>query len=136
MKTTTITSIFSSILFVLGVILLIVGFFIGSSTLVKTVAFAEYPLDSWEETRCEQDMWYPTEPQLYLSEEISRIETVEANSALQKQKQEKRVADCKDSLAQQRRTKQVEDSVAALTLVISGLALVLSFKGLFFAQPK
>ena len=136
MKTTAITSIFSSILFVLGVILLIVGFFIGSSTVVKTLAFPNYPLPSWEENRCEYDMWYPAEPQLYLSEEVPQIERLELASSLQKEQQEKKVAECQASVAQQRRTKQVEDGVAALTLVTSGMVLVLSFKGLFFAPQK
>ena len=54
MKPETIKAIFTNLLFVIGVILLIVGFVQGTRTIVKLLTFDQYPLDSYEEIRCEQ----------------------------------------------------------------------------------
>ena len=53
MKAESIKAIFTNLLFVIGVILLIFGFIQGALTASRLVVFEQYPLNSYEETRCE-----------------------------------------------------------------------------------
>lgn len=126
MNTDLIKATFTNLLFVIGVILLIVGFAQGTNTLVKSIAFEKYPLQSYEETRCETEFMYPTYPV-----DINSDKEVQQPDDAQK---EKRLQNCLTSVENQRTTKQVEDAVSSFTLFVSGSALVFIFKGFIFAK--
>lgn len=125
MHTDLIKATFTNLLFVIGVILLIVGFAQGTNTAVKSIAFEKYPLRAYDETRCETEFMYPTYPADAVSEKDIQVE--------QEQK-EKRLQSCLKSIENQRNTKQVEDAVGSFTLFISGSVLVFIFKGFIFAK--
>lgn len=107
MKPEIIKALFTNLLFVVGVVVLIIGFFKGSNTLAKSVFFEQYPLESWEESRCE-------------------MEPVGQG----------RITECYKSVQTMRVTKKVEDSVSSVSLLVSGAVLVYFFKGFIFAQAK
>ena len=115
---------FTNLLFVVGVVLLIVGFSIGANTLAKSLIFPQYPLKVWDETRCEYDMWPVEDVSSSQAQQLSP-EALEYSN----QQKKARLDSCQASIAQQRVTQQVEDSVTAITLLISGLLLTLFFKG-------
>jgi hypothetical protein len=115
MKPETIKAIFTNILFVVGVILLIVGFFQGTRTAVKLVTFDKYPLDSWAETRCDY-------PNIVYDTSIPEKD-VPSQADREKQKQ-----DCLDSLEYERSVRMTEDIVGSITLLVSGGALVFFFR--------
>ncbi|MEX0895885.1 MAG: hypothetical protein WDZ94_03010 [Patescibacteria group bacterium] len=118
MKTEVIKAAFTNILFVIGVILLIFGFISGTQTASKILLFEQYPLNSYEETRCEMNGAYPSTPR---GDTTISAEDVEA--------QRER---CYRSLEQERTLKQVSDIVTATTTLIAGFVLVLSFKRFIF----
>ena len=128
-ETSRISAIFSNILFVIGVILLIIGFFIGTHTLVKSIAFTQYPLPSWEENRCDHEMLYQIEPYMPFAEEKEAEEIpLSLLLAEQKQEQKQQIDKCLISVEQQRKTKQVEDAVGAFVLLTAGSVLVFVFR--------
>ncbi len=133
MKTDLIKAIFTNVLFVIGVILLITGFANGTSTAVKTIVFDQYPLNSYDETRCDTESWYPTEPVAAPAADSGAEVDSQAKA---KEQMEKRTEKCLASLELQRDMKQVEDIVSAVTLFISGLALVVIFKGFIFGNKN
>src|SRR3990167_7920317 len=51
MKTTIIKAIFTNLLFVIGVILMVIGFIRGTTTAVNSIVFEKYPLEQYEKTR-------------------------------------------------------------------------------------
>lgn len=68
-KGETIKAIFTNLLFLIGVILMIVGFIRGTSTTVKFLVFDKYPLNSYEETRCDYPQYSkPINPDGTMSE--------------------------------------------------------------------
>ena len=52
-KGDTIKAIFTNLLFLIGVILIVVGFIRSTSTFVKFLVFNKYPLDTYMENSCE-----------------------------------------------------------------------------------
>ncbi len=115
MKPETIKAIFTNILFVVGVILLIIGFFQGTRTAVKLITFDKYPLDSWSETRCDiPNVIYDT--------------SIPEKDMVSKEDREKQKADCLKSLEYERSVRLTEDVVGSITLLVSGATLVFFFR--------
>jgi len=121
MKTDIIKAIFTNLLFVIGIILLIFGFIQGSLTATRLVVFDTYPLDSYEETRCEYDFQAPT-----YSPDGKQI--AETNP----EEVEKKKEACRKSIEQERKVRKTEDIVRAITTIVSGAILVMSFKKFIF----
>ncbi len=124
MKTENIKAIFTNLLFVIGVILIIFGFVNGVSTITKSLVFEKYPLDSYEETKCETEFLNPT-----------IVTTPDGkNTATQESQEEKeaRLKKCEDSLVTRRKVKQTEDIVSSITTFISGVVLVYCFRKFIF----
>lgn len=116
LKPDTIRAIFTNILFVIGVILLIVGFIRATSTVANLVTFDKYPLANYEETRCDYEV-------------IPKPVTLDQNMASESAREmENRKASCLESIDRQRQQKQVNDIVTSVSLLVSGAALVLSFR--------
>lgn len=124
MKTKTITVIFNNILFVIGVILLIVGFWRTTSVVLKSAMFDQYPLQVWDEGRCDDPYVYgPVESMAEAEETIQRDE----------ERVEELRQECLSSLERQRSSKQVDDIAAASTLLISGAFLTIVFRRNLFS---
>jgi len=123
MKTQTIKAIFTNLLFVIGVILLVIGFIRGTSTAVKMVVFEKYPLQNHEETRCElgQTRAMPLEEK-----------PIEVDEATKEENKEK----CLNDLEHARKVKQVEDVTASISLLISGFVLTFIFKRFIFSKKS
>ena len=133
MKTELIKATFTNLLFVIGVVLIIIGFVRGTDTLVKTIVFDTYPLDTWEESRCENEVMYQTTPAMV----EAPVGTTSDDSMKQTQeKTEERMERCEASLNRQRDTKQVSDIVGSFTMLLSGVVLVYAFKGFIFNSSK
>lgn len=122
MKPEIIKSIFTNLLFVMGVVLMVVGFIRGTVTLANSIAFDQYPLDEWQETRCTLDLSYQ-DPSL-LPADVAPTETKESF--------EQRKTECQQALDTTRRTKQVSDITYSFGFFVSGIALALSFKRFIF----
>lgn len=114
MKSNTIKAIFTNLLFVIGVILLIFGFTQGALTVTRSLTFPQYPLPSYEETRCQFEFIRPA-----LDES-----TVPMNDAELEDRQKR----CEDTLVNERKLRQTEDLVTSISMIIAGLLLVISFK--------
>jgi hypothetical protein len=122
MKPEIIKSIFTNLLFVIGVVLMVVGFIKGTATVANSIVFDQYPLDEWQETRCTIDMSYQ-DPAL-LPADVTPTETKESF--------EQRKDECKQALDATRRTKQVSDITYSFSFFVSGCALALGFKRFIF----
>ena len=122
MKPEIIKSIFTNLLFVIGVILMVVGFIRGTATIANSIVFEQYPLDEWQETRCTIDMSYQ-DPTLLPADAIP-AETKEGF--------EQRRAECQQALDTTRKTKQVNDITYSFGFFVSGVALALGFKRFIF----
>lgn len=117
MKSDTIKAIFTNILFVIGVILIIIGFTQGTLTITRMFVFDKYPLNSYEETRCEFESG--------MSKPVIQDENATPLSDAEiKDRKEK----CLVSLEYQRKVKKTEDIVGSITMLISGIALVYVFR--------
>lgn len=115
MKSETIKAIFTNLLFVIGVSLIIFGFTRGVLTLAQLIVFPKYPLNSYEETRCEIT---PLAPELGgKTVAVTKPEEIKA----QKEK-------CLESLEHQRKVKEVEDITASVSTLVAGAVLVFFFK--------
>jgi len=137
MKTDFVKAIFTNVLFVIGVILLIVGFTMGTNTAVKSIVFDEYPLDSWEETRCSEiEQFGGTMVERPVTQPGESPELSEEQLAKEEAEKEERVEKCIAAQAQQRQRKQVEDIVGAFTMLVAGTVLVFTFRGFIFSGKK
>lgn len=124
MKTENIKAIFTNLLFVIGIILVIFGFVNGVSTATKSMVFDKYPLNSYDETRCETEFMNPT-----------IVTTPDGkNTATQETQEEKkeRMKKCQESLEMARKVKQTEDVVSSITTFIAGGVLVYAFRKFIF----
>ncbi|MDQ3008430.1 MAG: hypothetical protein M3Q81_02425 [bacterium] len=119
MNTETIKAIFTNVLFVMGVILVIFGFVQGSLTAVRILTFDRYPLDSYEESRCELDYGFA-------------MNRGEESPALTEEQINQRRAECQSTLDRERQVRQSEHIVSALTTLVSGAVLVYSFRRFIF----
>mgnify|MGYP003425706023 CR=1 FL=1 len=122
MKPEIIKAIFTNLLFVIGVVLMVVGFIRGSSTGINSVVFDQYPLEEWQETRCSLDMGFQ-EPS---------IKVVDTELRETKESFEQRRVACQQALDTTRKTKQVNDITYSFSFFVSGVALALSFKRFIF----
>lgn len=120
MKTEKIKAIFTNLLFVIGIILVIVGFIRGTLTVTQIIVFDKYPINSYEETRCDQGI-VPVE-------ESKRGGT----SAMTKQEIKEQKDKCINSIEQGRKVKMTEDIVTSITTLLSGSALIYFFKRFIF----
>jgi len=111
-KRDTVKAIFTNLLFVIGVILIILGGSRAILTVVRLAVFDKYPLDSYAETRCS---YAPIPAQD--GEVMPKLE-----------------AECMSSLDYERRLKLTDDIVNSSTMLISGIALALSFKKFIFSK--
>lgn len=133
MKVETVKAIFTNLLFVIGVILIIYGFIQGALTAVRLLSFDQYPLESYEETRCEQENYnYLTELKQSTGSESSAVILTEKELAERKQEATDRQSNCEASQAYARRVRQTEHIVTSITTLVSGTMLVWSFKRFIF----
>lgn len=121
MKSDTIKAIFTNLLFVIGIILLIFGFMNGTLTAARLLSFAEYPLDPYQETRCE--MSYPLQPMIGPNGETQPLDVNQIAAERDR---------CQASLARERSVKKTEDIVSSFTAFVAGAILVLSFRRFLF----
>lgn len=116
MKPEIIKVVFTNILFVIGVILVIVGFTKGVLTISRLLVFDKYPLQTHEESRCELDT-------------LSPYPVKEGNvSELSKQELQERKTNCLASLELQRKVRMVEDITTSLSTFVAGFVLVFVFR--------
>ncbi len=113
MKPETIKAIFTNLLFVIGVVLLIWGVAKAASTGARLISFDTYPLQGYEESRCD-----------YVSVPIMEKGVVAPSEADQKLQKEQ----CKESIEKQRALQKVDDIVQSIVLPFSGLTLVYFFR--------
>lgn len=114
MKPDTIKAIFTNLLFVIGVILTIIGFISGTSTVVKLAVFDTYPLASWEETKCDQSPYVVT--------------PLEGEKSMVPADNPQMRDECKAGLERERKVKLTEDIVTSISFVVSGLSLIYFFR--------
>lgn len=115
MKSETIKAIFTNLLFVIGVSLAIFGFTHGVLTATRLAVFSKYPLNSYEEIRCDQQ---PVSP---VSFEGKPLQTDSAQTEAQKQK-------CLAGLEDQRNLKKVEDIATSISTLVAGGVLIFFFR--------
>lgn len=120
MKTNTIKAIFTNLLFVIGVGLIIFGFIRGTLTVSRLVVFDKYPLQQYEEQRCEYEV-------MPIPMEEGKGDALPAPEDMQSRKEK-----CLDSVEHQRNVRKIEDVVTAITTLIAGTVLVLSFRRFIF----
>lgn len=121
MKTEKIKAIFTNLLFVIGIVLVIVGFIRGTLTITQIIVFDKYPINSYEETRCDQGI-VPVEATKKEGE----------TSALTKIEIKEQKDKCLSSIEQGRKVKMTEDIVTSITTLLSGVALIYFFKRFIF----
>jgi hypothetical protein len=121
MNSESIKAIFTNLLFVIGVILIIFGFIQGTLTAVRLLTFDEYPLASYEESRCEME-FTASKPVLAPGEASMSAEEIAT-----------RQAKCETSLAHARKVKQTEHIVSSLSTLIAGTVLIWSFRRFIFS---
>jgi hypothetical protein len=124
--TPTIKAIFTNLLFVIGIILMVFGFVWGASTIAKFVFFEKYPLQSYEEGRCEMG---------YFPEPVKDPTQTEEERSEAKKRMEQQQAQCRAEVERSRSVRKVEDSVTSVSLFVAGIALALVFKQ-FIWQKK
>lgn len=129
MKVEIIKAIFTNCLFVLGVLLIVFGFIQGTLTAVRTLTFEEYPLASYEETRCDLEYLDIKTPRVMVTPSGEETVVEESTSA---EEIERRQAKCKATLAHARQVKQTEHIVTSITTLVAGSVLVFSFRRFIF----
>jgi hypothetical protein len=121
-KTDLIKVVFTNLLFVLGVIMLLVGFITGTSTVAKLAFFERYPLNSYEETRCDAPYFTPAMP----------VDGASMDKKVELLNPEQQQADCKEKLEYDRRVRKTEDVVSAISFLAAGAMLTYIFKRFIF----
>lgn len=122
MKTDTIKAIFTNLLFVIGVGLIIFGFIRGALTISRLVVFDKYPLQQYEEQRCE----YEAMPYIPVDgEKEGMVSGPQEDAQTRKEK-------CLESVEHQRDVRKIEDIVTAITTLVAGSVLVFTFRRFIF----
>jgi len=121
MKPETIKAIFTNVLFVIGILLTIYGFSRGALTLVRLAVFDKYPLQSYEETRCEMDL-YVSKP---IIDDKSQVQLTAGEIEDRKNK-------CLIGLESDRKNRMVEDITGSITALFAGIALAYAFRRFIF----
>jgi len=113
MKSQTVKAIFTNLLFVIGVVLLIVGFSRGILTVTRLLTFEKYPLDYYAQTRCDIS---PMTPETN-GEIMPKVDT-----------------NCDEALEYERKIKLTDDIVNSSTMLVAGFVLTLSFRRFIFGR--
>lgn len=113
MKPEGVKAIFTNLLFVIGVILLIIGFSRGILTATRLLTFEKYPLDYYAETRCNIAPMAPGTS----GEVMPKVDT-----------------NCNEALEHERRIKLTDDIVNSVTMLVAGFVLALSFRRFIFEK--
>lgn len=124
MKNNLIKSIFTNLLFVIGVILIIIGFVSGTKTVTYLALFEKYPLDQYKETMCDNAFLEP----MYLDKNQPQAEQIN------KQDLENRRLKCEKQLEIDRNVKKATDVATSITILISGIVLVYFFRRFIFSK--
>lgn len=124
-KTAMIKVIFTNLLFVIGVILLVVGFVQATSTAAKLLLFDKYPLYTYEENRCDTMTIGPTKP-------AQQEGTTPAEPDPQETQRQK--AKCLEQLEFDRKVKKTEDLVSSISFLVAGAALTVVFRRFIFEK--
>ncbi len=127
MKPETIRSVFTNLLFVIGVVLLVVGFTRGTLTVAHLLTFNKYPLNGYDEGRCIG--MYPQPVVLEGMEGKTTPLITDGDSKRQKE-------ECLLSLENERKIKKVEDIVSSTSLLVSGLVLTFVFRRFLFGLKQ
>ena len=122
-KGETIKAIFTNLLFLIGVILIVIGFIRSTSTVVKFIVFDKYPLNSYEESRC--DFNNPNYP---------KPAVVEGESTPVDTRTDEQIEECKAALEQDRKLRMVEDVTTSISFLISGIAISAIFRRFIFGK--
>lgn len=126
MKTETIKAVFTNLLFVIGVILLIYGFVQGVLTTVRMISFDKYPLNSYEETRCQYS--YPgIVTDLPVDSTVPPDKQIPTPANVEAQRK-----DCMTQVDYERQVRKTEHLATAVSTLIAGSVLVLSFRRFIF----
>lgn len=124
-KGESIKAIFTNLLFLIGVILIVVGFIRSTSTVVKFIVFDKYPLNSYEESRCE-----------FNSPNYPKPVAVEGESQPVDTRTEAQIAECEESLEQDRKLRMVEDVTTSISFLISGIVISAVFRRFIFGKKE
>lgn len=117
MKPELVRAIFTNILFIIGVILTIFGFGRGSVTAAKFIVFGTYPLNGYEETRCD----------------IQTSPMREGDTQTAEERRDARMS-CFEAVERERKLQMIEDVVGSITMFTSGVVLIFSFKRFLFKK--
>jgi len=126
MKTETIKATFTNLLFVIGVVLVIYGFVQGLLTGVRIASFDKYPLNSYEETRCE--MSYPE--MVYTTP--SGIPNPDEKMAINQEQMERQKTSCLNQVDYERKVRKTEHIATSVATLIAGSVLIFSFRRFIF----
>lgn len=121
-KADTIKAIFTNLLFLIGVILIVIGFIQATSITAKLAIFQKYPLNSYEETRC--DFNSPNYPKPMIGETQA---TVDARTPDQ-------IRLCEESIERDRKLQMVEDITRAIGFLTSGIVIAAIFRRFIFEK--
>lgn len=116
MKIEVIKAIFTNVLFVIGVVVLMVGFIRGVMVGAKLVSFEKYPLNGYEETRCEMET-----SAILIPDKTAMV-------AADKESTEKRKVSCLESLERQRSVQKVDDITSAFGAITAGGLIAIVFR--------
>lgn len=117
-------TIFTNLLFTIGIILVIFGFIQTTLTITRIVVFEKYPLNVYEENQCDyikqQSQYYYPLPEEGQQKPLSDDQI------------ESQIADCEIGLNKNRDIKKVNDIVTSITTLVAGSILAFSFKRFIF----
>lgn len=119
-KADTIKAIFTNLLFLIGVILIVIGFIQSVSITAKLIVFESYPLNSYEENRCNN---------LTNTRPAPVLEKTATDSA---QPTKEEIQQCKVDLEQDRKLRMVEDVTRAIGFLTSGIVISAIFRRFIF----
>lgn len=124
MKATSIKALSMNIIFIIGIVLTVIGFVNGTTTVVRSLVFDEYPLNTYDEDRCSQAAYVPVPVE-------KRVDEITSPSGEEQAQMQQK---CEEALAHSRKVKQVNDFTSSFSMLIAGLALTRIFKGFLFEK--
>jgi hypothetical protein len=141
LKNSSVKAIFTNLLFVIGVILMVIGFVNGTTTAAKLAFFDQYPLHSYEENRCDNEAYLRSAPlELGIGKQDLQINDastpaeIAAKKEVFNKKMEAQKEKCIKELDRLRKLKQVEDTVSSISFLVAGVALTLAFRQFIFGK--
>ena len=121
MRPETIKTIFTNLIFVIGVILLVFGFSRGALAVGRIIAFEKYPLPSHQEGRCEAQFRPAAAP------------LAEGGGTPVEETEEYRER-CLRENEQMREVRRFEDLINSISLLLAGGVLTYFFRGFIFEK--